>query len=80
MVLMNPKNQRQKVVSGKISCLWGIDKFNGSPIPNFSVKVVAIVHVVDVPLMHPHEVDDQVLMQDVVGTCTLWNQKYLKIV
>jgi hypothetical protein len=80
MVLMNLKNQMQRWHQEKITCLWGIDKFHGFPIPNFWVKVIAIVRVVDVALMHPHEVDDQVLMQDVIGTCTLWNHKYLKIV
>jgi hypothetical protein len=43
----------------KINGLWGIDKFYGNVIPNFSLKIdVSIVHVVDVPLMHPHEPDD----------------------
>jgi hypothetical protein len=47
------------MATGKINGLWGIDKFHGDVIPNFSLKVdVAIVHVADVPLMHPHELDD----------------------
>jgi hypothetical protein len=62
------------VASGKISGLWGVDKFHGHFIPNFCVKVdVVIVHVGDVPFMHLHELNDQVLVQDLVGTSTLWN-------
>ncbi len=66
---------------GKISGLWGMDKFHGCFIPNFCVKVdVVVVHVDDVPLIHPHEPNDQVLMQDVVGISTLWNWKYVKAI
>jgi hypothetical protein len=59
-MLLNPKNIRQKVVIGKISGIWGIDKFHGNVIPNFWLKVDAIVtHIGDIPLMHPHsKVDD----------------------
>jgi hypothetical protein len=80
VTLVNPKIQKQKVALGKISGLWGIDKFHGLPIPKFWIKIdIAIAHVVDVPLMHTHEADDQFLMKDVVGTSTLWNWKYVKI-
>ncbi len=52
------------MISRKINGLWGIDKFHGLPIPNFWIKVnVTIAHVVDVPLMHTHEADDQSLMK-----------------
>ncbi len=65
----------------KINGLWGVDKFHGHFIPSFCVKVdVVIVHVGDVPLMHPHELDDQVLVQDLVRTSTLWNWKYVKVI
>jgi hypothetical protein len=67
-MLLNPKNPKQKVASSKISGLWGVEKFHGHFIPKFCVKVnVMVVHVDDVPFMHPHELADQVLMQDVVG-------------
>jgi hypothetical protein len=37
-----------------------VDKFHGSLIPNFSFKVdVAIAHMLDIPFMYPHEVDDR---------------------
>ncbi len=29
--------------------------------------------------MHLHEVDDQALVRDVVGTCTLQNCRYVKV-
>jgi hypothetical protein len=81
VTLPNPKNPRQKVALGKINGLWGVDKFHGRFIPIFCVKVdVGVVHVGDVPFIHPHELDDQVLVQDVVGTSTLWNWKYVKAI
>ncbi len=41
---------------------------------------IMVVCVPDIPLMHPHEVNDQTLVKDVVGTCTLWNWRYVKVV
>lgn len=73
-MLLNPKNPRQKVALGKITSLWGVDKFHGYVIPSFCVKVnVAVIHMANIPLMHPHEVDDQVVVRNVIGTSTLWN-------
>ncbi len=40
---------------------------------------VVVAHVHDTPLMHLHEVDDQALVRDVVGTCILWNCRYVKV-
>jgi hypothetical protein len=81
VTLLNAKNPRQKVALGKISGLWGVDKFHGHFIPNFYVKVdVAVVRVGDVPFMHPHELDNQILVQDVLGISTLWNWEYVKVV
>ncbi len=41
--------------------------FHGNVIPYFWLKVdVAIVHMGDIPLMHPHEANDQVLVQHVL--------------
>jgi len=81
MVLVNPKNPKQKVVSSKMSGHWGADKFHGSPILEFMLKVdIVVVHMPDIPLMHPHEDNDQSLVKDVVGTCTLWNWRYVKVV
>lgn len=73
-MLLNPKNTRQKMASSKISGLWSIDKFHNTNIPILWLKVdVHVVHMGDVPLMHPHEANDQVLVWDVIGTCALWN-------
>jgi hypothetical protein len=73
-MLLNPKNTRQKMALRKISDLWGIDKFHNTIIPILWLKVdVHVVHMGDVPLMHPHEANDQVLVRDVIGTCALWN-------
>ncbi len=67
------------MASGKFSGLWGVDKFHGHVIPIFCVKVnVAVIHIANIPLMHPHEADDQVVVQDVIGTSTLWNWRYVK--
>ncbi len=69
------------MVFSKISGHWGVDKFHGSSILEFMLKMDVVVgHVPDTPLMHMHEVDDQALVRDVVGTCTLWNWRYVKVV
>jgi hypothetical protein len=31
----------------------------------------ATIHMLDVPFIHPHEANDQFLLGDIVGTCTL---------
>jgi hypothetical protein len=80
VVLLNPKNAKQKVAFGKVSGQWGLEKFHGAIVLEFLFKVdVATMHMLEIPLMHPHEANDQVAMGDVVGTCTLWNWKYVKI-
>ncbi len=59
MILLNPKNTRQKVALGKISGIWGIDRFHDTTIPFFWLKGdVNVVHMGDVSLMHPHEAND----------------------
>jgi hypothetical protein len=40
---------------------------------------VGDVHVANIPLMHPHETNDHVVVRDVVGTFYLWNWKYVKV-
>ncbi len=65
----------------KLTAIGGVDKFHGSPILEFILKMdVVVIHVPNTPLMHPHEIDDQALVRDVVGTCTLWNWRYVKVV
>ncbi len=52
------------MVIGKIIGLRGIDKFHGNVIPIFWLNVdIVVVHISDIPLIHPHsKVDDQVLV------------------
>ncbi len=48
---------------GKINGLCGVDKFHGHVIPSFCVKGdVAVIHMANIPLMHPREADDQVVV------------------
>jgi hypothetical protein len=80
MVLLNPMNLQKKVTNGEISGHWGVDKFHGSNTLEFWFKVdVGDVHVANIPLMHPHETNDHVVVRDVVGTFYLWNWKYVKV-
>jgi hypothetical protein len=59
VTLFNPKNPKKKVVGGKISGLWGVDKWHDFVIPNIFVKVdISIVHVVELPLMVTNEAVD----------------------
>ncbi len=81
VTLLNPKNPRHKVASGKISGLWGLDKFHGCTILDFWFKVyVDVVHMPEVPLIHPHDANDQYVVEHVEGACTLWNWKFVKLV
>ena len=77
--LMDFKNPRMVVVSGKISGVWGVHKFHVKAIPQFFYKV-DITHALidDAPLMHPHEGGDQFLIIDVIGGSVLWSQKHMK--
>ena len=77
---MNPRASRQKVAVGKISGLPGKHKFHFTDIPETWFKVdVSDILQKGVALMFPFDADDQNVMEDVRGTCTLWNQKYLKM-
>jgi hypothetical protein len=72
VVLLNPKNPRQKVASGKISDWWGLHKFHGAFLLEFWFTIdLQDVYVFDNPLMHSHEIDDHAFVQDVVGICAL---------
>lgn len=77
--LMDVRNPRAIVASGKISGVWGVDKFHFKEIPQFCYKV-DITHTLidDAPLMHPHAGGDQFLIRDVIGGSVLWNQKHMK--
>ncbi len=77
--VIQPKKPKNKVVGGKISGLWGVDKWHGYVIPNLFVKVdISVFHVVEVPLMVTNEVADQFIVGDAIGSYALWSWKYVK--
>ena len=77
--LMDFKNPRTVVASGKINGVWGVDKCHFKAIPQFFYKVdVTHALIDDVPLLHPHEGGDQYLIRDVIGGSVLWSQKHMK--
>ncbi len=76
---MDFKNPRTIVASGKISGVWGVDKFHFKAIPPFFYKVdVTHALIGDAPLMLPHEEGDQFLIRDVIGGSVLWSQQHMK--
>ena len=77
--MMNARNNKQKVACGKISGVGGVDKFHFKTIPEFCYKVdVSSAIIGEVRLPYPHEAGDQWVVDDVVGGCTLWNERNLK--
>ena len=79
MWLMNPRSYKQKVAVGKISDLPGKHSFHFKAIREtwFKVDVITVLQPA-VALMYPNDDDDQTIIDHVKGTCTLWDQKYLK--
>ena len=77
---MNPQVNKQKVAVGKISGLMGKHKFHFTDISEmwFKIDVWKILQK-GVALMFPFDADDQNVIDDVRGTSTLWDQKYLKM-
>jgi hypothetical protein len=74
------ENKRWKVVISKISSVGGVDKFHFKVIPEFCYKVdVTTAYLGDVKLAYPHEDGDQWLVKNVVGSCTLWTEKNLRV-
>ena len=79
--LMNPRAIRHKAAIGKISGIPGKHKFHFQDIPEnwFKIDVHEIL-ITGVKLMFPSRDDEQDKIEDVKGTATLWDQKYLKAV
>ena len=79
--LMNPRAIRHKAAIGKISGIPGKHKFHFQDIPEnwFKIDVHEIL-ITGVKLMFPSRDDEQDKIEDVKGTATLWDQKYLKSV
>jgi hypothetical protein len=76
--MMNLRNNKLKVGSEKISGVGGTDKFHFKTISEFCYKVdVSSVYFGEVRLPYPHEARDQWVVEDVVGGCTLWNERNL---
>jgi hypothetical protein len=79
--MMSLKNKRRKVASGKISGVGDVDKFHFKVIPEFCYKVdMTTAYLGDVKLTYPHEDGDQWLAKDVVGGCTLWNERNMRTI
>jgi hypothetical protein len=79
--LMNPKYSTQKVASGKVSGIGGENKFHFKEIPEKWLKVdVQEALLPETTLMQPNEDADQHMVEDVIGTIVIWDQKHLKIV
>jgi hypothetical protein len=78
--LTNPAAPRFKVAVGKISGLPGVHKFHFRDIPPtwFKVDILEIM-LPEVPLMYPMDEEGFSVVKDVKGTCTIWDQKYLKL-
>jgi hypothetical protein len=65
--MMNPRNNKQKVDSGKISSVGGADKFHFKTFLKFCYKVdVSIVYLGEVCFSYPHETGDQWVVEDVI--------------
>jgi hypothetical protein len=81
MLLVNPKTIGKRWHLAKLTVVGGVDKFHGSLIVDVCFKVdVVVAHVLDTPLMYMYGANDQLVVRDVVGICTLWNWKYVKFV
>jgi hypothetical protein len=66
--LMNPKNEKQKVVVGVVSGFGGIDKFHFNTIPESWLKVdVKEVMLPNADMIYPNEDANQHLVKDLVG-------------
>jgi hypothetical protein len=77
--LLNPRSQRKKVATGKISGYGMVDKFHFTPIPDNWFKVdVHETLMPDVALMFPNSDAEQEKVKDAVGTVAIWDQKFMR--
>ena len=77
--LMNPRATRTKLALGTISGVPGEQEFHFQEIPPGWRKVdVRLVLQEGVPLMFPWERGDQLMIEDVKGSCALWAERHLK--
>jgi hypothetical protein len=77
--LMNPQSIRQKAVCGTVSGISGQHRFHFVEIPDSWLKVdVQEALMPNVSLMMENREAEQEKVKDAVGSCVLWNQKYMK--
>jgi hypothetical protein len=77
--IMNPKQSTQKVVTGIISGVEGEAKFHFVDIPDKWFKIdIREALLLETALMYVNEPADQYLVGDIVGTTSIWDQRYIK--
>ena len=71
---------RQKVATGVVSGVGGIDKFHFMLIPEnwFKIDVREVLQP-NVPLMYPKKNADQGKLKDVQGGNAIWDREYMKV-
>jgi hypothetical protein len=74
---MNPKQNTQKVVMGTINSVGEEAKFHFVDIPNKWFKI-DIREALLPALMYINIPTDQYLVGDIVGTTSIWDQRYIK--
>jgi hypothetical protein len=76
---MNPKWSTQKVATGTINGVGGEAKFHFVDIPDKWFKIdIREALLPQTALMYVNEPADQYLVGDVVGTASIWDQRYIK--
>jgi hypothetical protein len=79
--LINSKRSTQKVAFGKVNSVAGEHKFHFKEILGKWFKVdIQEALLLETALMHPNEDADQHVVEDVVETAVIWDQKHIKIV
>ena len=72
--LINPRSTKQKVATGVITGIGGVDKFHFTIIPNTWFKIdIRNIFAPDVPLMWENVSADQMKMEDVKGDNVVWD-------
>lgn len=77
--LINPRAQRQKVATARVSGLPGEHKFHFAAIPHGWLKV-DVLDIVQpgLALMYPNDDVDMRVLADAKGTCTVWDAQFIK--
>jgi hypothetical protein len=76
---MNPKRSTQKVATGTISGVGGEAKFHFVDIPDKWFKIdIWEALLPETALIYVNELTNHYLVGDVVGTASIWDQRYIK--